>query len=106
MTDRSPLFPNRLMRLQIDVQLFGVSAALIDKETRQIQIAFFICRLPELDQRQFNFFMAGRCETGRLFDHKNALDQVCKPADTVQQATFSGRMEIGNGRFHPVPGAV
>ena len=118
------LFPDGQMRLAVFVGLgppflgivasldgflvvvMRLLASLINEEAGHLQIAFFICGVVKLDQRQLDLLVAGVARDLALFRTKSFADQIGVAAHGIQEIAAPGGVKMRDRGFDKMPCAV
>src|SRR5579885_2454701 len=88
------------------VVIVGLFPTFLHKILAETQIARLTGDAIELDQRQFDLFMARIAAFLAGFRAEDAVDMVGVAREGIQQGTFTGGLEMGYGSFDEMTGAI
>ncbi len=91
---------------RLDVEVMRLLAAGIDEEAREVEIALLAGDAAEADQRQLDFLVAAIAGLMVRAGAEDGADMVGIAAHGVKQRTLAGGLEIGDGSFHQMAGAI
>ncbi len=81
-------------------------ASFIEEVERLVEILLVAGGLVELDQGQLDLLVAGVAVHLVFLWPEGLADVVGVTAEAIQEISFAGRVVVGDGRFHKMPGAV